>query len=143
MVNSIIVMGRLCRTPELQHTGGDGVPLTKFTIAVDRGYGGKDRQTDFFDCVAWRKSAEFISRYFSKGDMIIVRGEMRSRKYEDKYGNKRVAWEINVDYASFCGGKSDNTPAGDDEDGQSPYFSNRGESGENFDALSDDDLPFD
>ncbi len=109
-MNSITLTGRLVRDPELRQTQS-GVSVCNFTIAVDRSYSKEEKQTDFMDCVAWRGIGEFVSKYFQKGKMIAVRGEMQSRKYVDKNGNNRVAWEVMVDRAEFCGSKQDNQTA--------------------------------
>lgn len=139
MLNSIIISGRLTKTPELRSTK-DGTSVTTFTVAVDRDYDNK--QTDFIDCVAWKQTAEFISRYFSKGQFITITGTLQSRKYTDKYDNKRTAWEIIVSRAYFCGSKPGRDTADDENrDGQSPYFD--GQSGADFSELPDEDLPFD
>ena len=145
MLNNIIISGRLTRTPELKSTR-DGTAVTSFTVAVDRDYGGENRQTDFIECVAWRQTAEFISRYFNKGSYITVTGSLQSRKYTDRNGNNRTAWEIIVDKAYFCGSKpgaEKHTEPEPDEspDGQSPYFDGR--SGADFTELPLEDLPFD
>lgn len=144
MLNSIIISGRLTKTPELRSTK-DGAAVTSFTVAVDCDYtGGGDKQTDFIDCVAWRQTAEFISRYFGKGQFITVQGSLQSRKYTDRDGNKRTAWEIVVNHAYFCGSKPghDADTGADDknEDLQSPYFD--GQSGADFAELPAEDLPF-
>lgn len=106
MLNVSVLMGRLTATPELKTTQS-GINITSFTLAVDRNY-SKDgeKKTDFIDCVAWRNNADFITKYFSKGDMITVTGEIQTRNYEDKNGNKRKAVEVVVNAASFCGGKN-------------------------------------
>lgn len=108
MINNITLMGRLTRDPELKTTT-NGTSLTNFCIAVDRNYQSKggEKQTDFINCVAWRQTAEFITRYFGQGDMIAVTGELQTRKYEDKDGNNRTIYEVNVGHSSFCGGKSE------------------------------------
>ena len=100
-------MGRLVADPELRHTPSD-VAVTSFTLAVDRSYvkAGADRQTDFIDIVAWRQSAEFVSKYFNKGKMIIVEGSIQTRSYEDKNGNKRTAVEVVADNVQFGESKS-------------------------------------
>lgn len=105
-MNSIIIKGRLARDPELRSTGS-GVPVCTFDVAVDREYQkqGEERITDWFRCNAWRQQAEFVANYFSKGKEILIRGEMQSRKYEDKQKNNRIAWEIQVERAEFCGPK--------------------------------------
>ena len=144
MLNSIIISGRLTKTPELRSTQS-GTAVTSFTVAVDRDYTGSgDKQTDFIDCVAWRQTADFLSRYFSKGQLVTIQGSLQSQKYTDKAGNNRVAWEICVDRAYFCGSKPGHDTDADDEkneDLQSPYFG--GQSGAEFSELPDEDLPFD
>ena len=103
MLNHIVIMGRLTRDPELRTTQA-GVSVTSFTVAVDRDFGGRDggeRQTDFIDCVAWRSTGEFVSKYFHKGSMIVVSGRLQSRKRQDRDGNNRTSWEINADNVYF------------------------------------------
>ena len=103
MLNHIVIMGRLTRDPELRTTQS-GVSVTSFTVAVDRDFGGRDggeRQTDFVDCVAWRQTGEFVSKYFHKGSMIVVSGRLQSRKWQDRDGNNRTSWEINADNVYF------------------------------------------
>ena len=103
MLNHIVSMGRLTRDPELRTTQA-GVSVTSFTVAVDRDFGGRDggeRQTDFIDCVAWRSTGEFVSKYFHKGSMIVVSGRLQSRKWQDRDGNNRTSWEIIADNVYF------------------------------------------
>lgn len=102
MLNKAILMGRLTRDPELRHTQSN-TAVTSFTLAIDRDRKGpnNERQTDFIDCVAWGRTAEFVKQWFSKGMMAIVVGRIQSRNWEDKNGNKRVAIEINADEVSF------------------------------------------
>ena len=103
MLNHIVIMGRLTRDPELRTTQA-GVSVTSFTVAVDRDFGGRDggeRQTDFIDCVAWRSTGEFVSKYFHKGSMIVVSGRLQSRKWQDRDGNNRTSWEIIADNVYF------------------------------------------
>ena len=109
MLNHIVIMGRLTREPELRTTQS-GVNVASFTVAVDRDFGGRDgneRQTDFFDCSAWRSTGEFVSRYFHKGSMIVVSGRMQSRKFQDRDGNNRTAWDIQADNVYFGESKRD------------------------------------
>ena len=114
MLNQIVIMGRLTRDPELRTTQ-TGVNNARFTVAVDRDYVSRDggeRQTDFIDCVAWRQTAEFVSRYFRKGSMIVVTGRLQSRKWQDKEtGANRTAWEIQAENVHFGESKreSDNS----------------------------------
>ena len=102
-MNSITIKGRLTKDPELRNTQS-GTAVCTVNVAVDRPY-SKDKETDFFTVVFWRQTAEFVSKYFSKGQEILVQGEMQSRKYEDKEGNNRIAWEIKADRVEFCGSK--------------------------------------
>ena len=105
MLNRVILMGRLTADPELRKTASD-LSVTSFTLAVDRNYGkGADRQTDFINCVAWRQTAEFISRYFSKGKLMALEGSIQVRNYVDKNDNKRQAVEVLVDQAFFAESK--------------------------------------
>ncbi len=107
MLNVAIIMGRLTADPELRTTPS-GRAVTSFSVAVERSYrAGEERQTDFINVVAWRQTAEFVSRYFQKGSMIAVRGRIQQSNYEDKNGNKRTAFEIVADEVSFCGSKSE------------------------------------
>ena len=109
-MNSVVLIGRLTRDPEVRYTAGTQMAVCTFTVAIDRPVrAGGEKQTDFFDCVFWRQSAEFLSKYFSKGKEIIVQGEMQSRKWQDKDGNNRISWEIQNAHAEFCGGKGDNS----------------------------------
>lgn len=101
MLNHISIMGRLTRDPEMRHTT-QGTAVTSFTVAVDRDFqSGGERQTDFIDCVAWRQTAEFVSKYFQKGSMAVVSGSLQSRKWTDRDGGKRVNWEIQVENVYF------------------------------------------
>lgn len=111
-MNICIIKGRLTADPELKTTSS-GVSVCSFSIAVDRSYKGKDgeRQTDFFIVSAWRGTAEFVSKYFRKGEHILVVGEMQSRRYKDKDGNNRIAWELIANSVEFCGGKGNNQSA--------------------------------
>ena len=104
MLNSVIIMGRLTADPELRTTP-NGVSVTSFTVAVDRRFQakGEEKKADFFNCVAWRQEAEFISRYWTKGRPILVEGELQNRSYVDKNGVTRYVTEIIVDRACFTG----------------------------------------
>lgn len=107
MLNRVILMGRISNEIELKQTAS-GVAVLTFNIAVDRTFvkQGEERQTDFITCVAWRNQAEFISRYFSKGRMIAIEGNLRTRTYDDKNGTKHYVTEVYVDSVSFTGEKS-------------------------------------
>ena len=106
MLNHITIHGRLVRDPGLRTTPS-GVSVCNFTVAVDRSYTkqGEEKQTDFFECVAWRGLADTISKFFTKGKEIVVSGEMQSRKWQDKDDINRISWEIMVDDIDFCGSK--------------------------------------
>lgn len=109
MLNHIVIMGRLTRDPELRRTGS-GIAVTSFTVAVDRDFAPKDgseRETDFIDCVAWRNTGEFVSKYFSKGRMAVVSGRLQIRSWTDKDGNKRRTAEIVADNVYFGESKRD------------------------------------
>ena len=106
-MNTIVLMGRLTADPELQHTGND-LSVTNFSVAVDRPM-SKEKTTDFINVVAWRKTAEFITKYFHKGSMILIRGSLQMRRYEDKEGNKRTAYDVVAETVEFCGGKNENS----------------------------------
>lgn len=133
-MNCIQIHGRLTRDPELKTTQS-GVPVCTITVAVDRSYSKEDKQTDFFDCVFWRQGAEFVSKWFHKGQEICVTGEMQSRKWQDKDGNNRVSWEIGNARAEFCGKPANQSSSG-----------NSGDIPDNFEPIEEptgsDDIPF-
>ena len=131
-MNVVIIMGRLTKSPELKTTNS-GISVTSFTVAVNRNY-SKDGETDFINCVAWRNTAEFITKYFTKGQMIAIKGSLQQRSYEDKNGNKRTSFDVLVDTADFCGSKSDKPSA--DVDYQDADTS------EYEEINANDDLPF-
>ena len=109
MLNHITIMGRLTRDPELRRTGS-GIAVASFTVAVDRDFGGRDggeKETDFIDCVAWRQTGEFVSKYFTKGRMIVVSGRLQIRSWNDKDGNKRRTAEVVADNCYFGDSKRD------------------------------------
>lgn len=99
MINKAILMGRLTRDPELRHTGS-GTPVCSFSVAIDNGY-GDNRSTDFINCVAWNKTAEFVEKYFTKGRMIIVIGRIQTRTWEGQDGKKNYATEVVASEVSF------------------------------------------
>lgn len=127
MLNHIDIMGRMTRDPELRRTG-NGTAVASFTIACDRDFGEK-KETDFIECVAWKHTAEFVSKYFSKGRMAVVSGRLQIRKWTDKDGNKRNTAEVVADNVYFGDSKSST-------DSQPPA--------QDFEMLEDDDaqLPF-
>lgn len=104
-LNITILQGRLTKDCEMRYTNA-GKAVASFTLAVDRG--GKDAGTDFVECVAWENTAKFVDERFHKGDMCLVEGRLTSRKWDDKDGNKRTAWEVVVRNVNFCGGKREN-----------------------------------
>ena len=108
MLNHIVIMGRMTRDPELRRTGS-GVAVASFTLAVDRDYSGKDgkeKETDFIDCIAWRQTGEFVSKYFAKGRMACVSGRLQLRNWTDKDGNKRRSAEVIADNVYFADSKN-------------------------------------
>ena len=110
MLNHVVIMGRLTRDPELRRTGS-GIAVASFSVAVDRDFGGRDggeKETDFIDCVAWRQTGEFVSKYFTKGRMIVVSGRLQIRSWTDKDGNKRRTAEVVADNVYFGDSKRDN-----------------------------------
>ena len=109
MLNHITIMGRLTRDPELRRTGS-GIAVASFTLAVDRDFGKNEngeRETDFIDCVAWRQTGEFVSKYFTKGRMAVVSGRLQIRSWNDKDGNKRRTAEVVADNVYFGDSKRD------------------------------------
>ena len=164
MLNHITIMGRLVRDPELRRTGS-GIAVASFTVAVDRDFGGRDggeKETDFIDCVAWRQTGEFVSKYFTKGRMIVVSGRLQIRSWTDKDGNKRRTAEVVADNCYFGDSKRDDqggssyggntyggnsygnaysAPAGNNYGG---YSAPAGTPASDFAMLEDDDaqLPF-
>lgn len=140
-LNKWIGMGRLTRDPELRRTG-NGTAVTSFTIAVDRDRKPKDgeRETDFVDVVAWRQTAEFVSKYFEKGRMAVIEGRLQFREYTDRDGNKRKATEIIAENVYFGDSKKD-------KDGDSyhngPAYSDSGSNGfQDLGDADDGELPF-
>lgn len=116
MLNKVVLMGRFTKDPELRATAG-GVSVSSFALAVDRDYSGQngEKETDFIDCVAWKGTAEFVSKYFKKGSMAVVEGRLQIRPYETTDGQKRRAAEVNVNNIYFGESKREQseTPAAD------------------------------
>lgn len=138
MLNSIIIQGRLTKAPELRHTQSN-TAVCSFTLAVERDRKDADgsRKADFIDCVAWGKTAEFVSQWFGKGQLAIARGRLEGRDWEDKQGNKRRSWEVICEAVNFCGGAE---KRGRPEDiSAEPGFDLP--SGGDFEELGDDDDP--
>ena len=105
MMNCVAIIGRLTKDPELRHTQSD-VPVASFTLAVDRGY--KKEEVDFINIVAWRGTAEFVSKWFSKGQLVAVSGRLQVRSYKDRDGNNRTATEVVADEVFFAESKRNN-----------------------------------
>ena len=147
MLNCAVLMGRLVADPELRTTTS-GISVTSFRIAVDRSFvrQGEERQADFIDIVAWRQTAEFVSRYFRKGSMIAVQGSIQTRMYEDKNGNKRTAFEVLAREVSFCGSKAESGTGNYGRNDSvmnaqpAPSYSTADEG--DFKEIPEDDLPF-
>ena len=129
MLNHIVLMGRLTRDPELRRTGS-GIPVASFSLAVDRDFGSNretgEKETDFIDIVAWRNTAEFVSRYFTKGRMAVVSGRLQIRAWTDKDGNKRRSAEVVADSVYFGDSKRDG-----DQGGQQSYSGGYNQGGYN------------
>lgn len=145
MLNHVTVMGRLVRDPELRRTGS-GIAVASFTLAVDRDFKDQSGEhgTDFLDCVAWRNTAEFICKYFTKGRMVVASGRLQKRDYENQNGEKRYVTEIVVESAYFGDSKRDtnsssgsNSATSTPQAGYQSYASDFAELEDN-----DDQLPF-
>ena len=134
MLNKIIVMGRLTHDPELRRTGS-GTPVCSFSIACDRDFKSQsgEKETDFFDVVAWRATGEFVSKYFAKGRMVVVEGRLQIREWQDKEGNKRRSAEVVADNVYFGESKRSR-----EESGSAPRTSDSYRSNDNYRASSSD-----
>lgn len=157
MLNRVILMGRLTGDPELKTTP-NGVSVTSFTLAVDRNYAkkGEERKADFISIVCWRQTAEFVCRYFGKGAMIALEGQIQTRTYQAKDGTNRYVTEVVADNVSFTGEKRGNSGGAPAQNQQNPYNEPNGYSAPAYEknvAYSsnnsdfaneplDDDLPF-
>lgn len=142
MLNSCTIQGRLAADPQLRQTNS-GKNVASFRVACARNY-GQDIATDWLDCVAWGKTAEFVSKYFRKGEQILLLGSIQTREYQDKNGNNRKAVEINAERVFFCGGKQ--ALSATDTPVQSRTVPNEGTldiSGGFAPIEEDEDLPFD
>ncbi len=134
MLNKVILTGRLTADPELKKTSSD-VSVTAFSVAVQRQYkdGAGNYLTDFINCVAWRNTAEFITKFFKKGNLIALVGEVQSRNYEDKQGHKRTAFEVICNEVHFIESKQKIDPE---------FKKPVNVTAEDFEEVQDDDLPF-
>ena len=147
MFNLVVLTGRLTADPELKTTP-NGVSVTSFSIAVERKCkSGEERQADFINIVAWRSSAEFITKYFRKGNLIGIEGSIQTRRYQDKNGNNRTTFEVVVNNVQFVESRraAEHVP-NDTEDNSSPdaqtSFGGNTNDFEDMGEISDDDLPF-
>ncbi len=149
MLNVVAIMGRLTADPELRTTPS-GVSVCRFTLAVDRNYAkaGTERQTDFINCLAWRGTAEFVSKYFSKGQLVAVDGSIQTGSYTDNNGNKRYTFEVVASNVNFTGDRRESSsqnsgysPAPRQDTAPAPTYSN-GSAGDFNEMPLDDDLPF-
>lgn len=138
MLNNVVLMGRITHDLEIKQTQ-NGNAVLQFSLAVERRYKGSDgtHETDFINCVAWRQQAEFIGKYFRKGRMIAVEGNLRTRTYDDKNGTKHYVTEVYVDSVSFTGEKSEEPI--NQNTSQNNYNS---VPADDFDVISDDGVPF-
>ena len=155
MLNHVVVMGRLTKDPELRYTQGQ-VAVCSFSIAVDRDYSsgdGQQKQTDFFDVVAWRHNGEFVSKYFQKGRMIVVSGRLQARRWQDNNGNNRSTVEIVAENCYFGDSKKDQESGNSAPSQGGGYYAQHGQYGaqsvpvqtqQQFTEMDDDDddLPF-
>ena len=137
MFNLVVLTGRLTADPELKTTT-NGIPVTTFSIAVNRNYrAGEEQQTDFINIVAWRQRAEFITKYFKKGSLIGIEGSIQTRRYQDKNGNNRTIFEVVVNNAQFVESKRDGAATNESASYSNADASDFAEIGD-----MDDDLPF-
>ncbi len=160
-MNNVSLIGRLTADPELRHTQSD-IATTRFSIAVDRTYSrqGEEKQTDFISIVAWRQTAEFICKYFSKGQRIALTGSIRTGSYTDRDGNKRYTFDVQADNVEFCEPKRDSYGGSSNSYSNNSYSNNSyqqssrqeptpsntayasGDAGDFVDMPGDEDLPF-
>lgn len=159
MLNKAILMGRLTADPEVKQTP-NGISVATFSLAVNRSFQAKgtERHADFINIVAWRQTAEFVGKYFVKGQLIAVEGSIQTRNYEDKQGNKRTAFEVVADQVHFAESKNSNQNSGGEEKTPSNNFPvppkqnfpepekgtsfTIGDFGDFEEIDTDDDLPF-
>lgn len=148
MLNVVALNGRLVADPELKTTQ-TGLSVCSFRIAVDRSYSkGSEKQTDFIDIVTWRQQAEFVSKYFRKGQLVAVQGSLQMRNWQDKEGNKRVSAEVVADNVHFAESKRDSAAAnqmatsGDRFNSEPKPAYQSGDTGDFVEVPGDDDLPF-
>lgn len=143
MLNRVVLMGRLVTDPELKTTQS-GISVTSFRIAVDRNYAkaGEERQTDFFNVVCWRNTAEFVCKHFYKGSLIALEGQLQSRTYQAKDGSNKQVIEVVADNVSFTGERRENSYSNPYESVQQHSYSSPDISVGDFEEMPVDDLPF-
>lgn len=143
MLNNVVLMGRLTADPELRHTP-NGIAVTSFTLAVNRSYvkNGAERVTDFIDIVAWRNTAEFVSKYFAKGQLVAVEGSIQTRMYQDKNGNNRKAFEIVANNVHFAESKRESASNEnfDNNSNEENLYHQQLDVAQSFENGSDDDF---
>jgi single-strand DNA-binding protein len=137
-MNIAVLMGRMTSTPELKTTP-NGISVTSFSVAVDRGY-GENKQTDFINIVAWRQTAEFICKYFTKGSRIAIEGSIQTRKYQDREGNNRIVFEVVANNVHFVDGKKESKPSVDVDADPLKAFAEK--NSDFVEVSGGDDLPF-
>ena len=141
MLNNINLMGRLTAEPDYRTTQS-GAAMARFTLAIERDYKPKDgeKQTDFIDVTAWRSTADFVSKYFHKGQLVAVSGSLQTGSYTDRDGNKRKSWTIIANHVYFAESKRDSSQQQSGSDVYVPYEA--APTSEDFTPVNDDDLPF-
>ena len=137
-MNKTILKGRMCADPTIRYTQNN-TPVASFTVAVNRDFvkQGEERQTDFINCVAYGKTAEFVSKYFSKGQEILLTGRLQNRNWEDEQGQKHYVTEIIVENVEFCGSKKEQAEAKEEQEERKAIQNEN-----NYSISSDDELPF-
>lgn len=142
-MNVVVLIGRLTANPELRKTNSD-ISVARFSIAVDRRFArqGEQRQTDFINIVAWRQQAEFVTRYFSKGQLIGIEGSLQMNRYKDKDGNDRTSYEVIANNIHFVGPKANNGDSASPQQETAPQSFSNSDAGDFTEIASDDDLPF-
>lgn len=142
-MNNCVFKGRLVSDPELRQTVSN-ISFVRFTIAIDKFVKEGEKQADFIRCNAWRGTAEFISRYFVKGQEILIRGELHNNDYEDSSGIKHFSYEVTADRAEFCGSKNNNVPVSSTvaQQNTADIAAQIGDLGDFEEILSDGDVPF-
>lgn len=140
MLNKVILMGRLTKDPEIRYTSENNVPVARFTLAISRKFSkkGEEKQTDFINCVAWNKTAEFINNYFTKGKMMVVSGRIQTGSYDGQDGKKIYTTDIVAEEVSFGDSKSDDS----NRVNNNAASSSTNDDGGFFPVESDDELPF-